>query len=78
MKATEKQQKSMPTIDPNERRWLERRALALVREHDCSLPSALVAARCEFESLRSQPKAVVIPLVGRARSSVSRPQGARS
>ena len=78
MKATQKQQKAMPTIDPNERRWLERRALALVREHDCSLSAALVAARCEFESLRSQPKAVVIPLVGRARSSLSRPQGARS
>ena len=78
MKATEKQRTSTPTIDPNERRWLERRALALVREHDCSLPAALVAARCEFESLRSQPKAVVIPLVGRARSSVSRPQGVRS
>ena len=78
MKATEKQQTPTPTIDPNERRWLERRALELVREHDCSLPAALVAARCEFESLRSLPKAVVIPLVGRARSSVSHPQGARS
>lgn len=78
MKATEKQHKTTPMIDPNERRWLERRALALVREHDCSLPAALVAARCEFERLRSQPKAVVIPLVGRARSRVSRSQGARS
>ena len=78
MKATERQQSTMPVIDPNERRWLERRALALVREHDCSLSAALVAARCEFESLRSQPKAVVIPLVGRGRRSVSRPQGARS
>ena len=78
MKATEKRQKQVPAIDPNERRWLERRALELVREHDCSLPSALVAARCEFESLRSRPKAVVIPLVGRACTSVSRPQGARS
>ena len=67
MKASEKELKPAPAIDPNERRWLERRALALVREHDCSLPSALVAARCEFESLRSQPKAVVIPLVTRAR-----------
>jgi len=78
MKATEKRQDPVPAIDPNERRWLERKALELVREHGCSLSSALVAARCEFESLRSQPKAVVIPLVGRARSSVSRPQGARS
>jgi len=78
MKATEKPCTPAPELDPNERRWLERRALALVREHDCSLPSALVAARCEFERLRSQPKAVVIPLVGRARGSVSRPQGARS
>ena len=78
MKANEKQPKTRPTIDPNERRWLERRALALVREHGCSLPSALVAARCEFDSLRSKPKAVVIPLVGRARRSVSQPQGARS
>ncbi len=78
MKATKKEQKTVPTIDPNERRWLERRALVLVREHDCSLPAALVAARCEFESLRSQPKAVVIPLVGRGRRTVSRPQGARN
>lgn len=70
MKATEKRQKPMPTIDPNERRWLERRALALVREHGCSLPSALVAARCEFENLRSQPKALVIPLVGRVRKRI--------
>lgn len=78
MKATQKQRKTMPTIDPNERRWLERRALALVREHDCSLPAALVAARCEFESLRSRPKAVVVPLVGRTRGKLSPPRGARS
>ena len=60
----------VPSIDPNERRWLEQTALKIVREHDCSLPAALVAARCEFENLRSRPKAVVIPLVSRARSRV--------
>lgn len=68
MKATEKRHDDVPAIDPNERRWLERKALELVREHGCSMPSALVAARCEFESLRSRPKAVVIPLLGRGRA----------
>lgn len=66
------------TIDPHERQWLERKAVQLARERGCSLPAALVAARCEFETLRARPKAPVIPLVVRSRSSVSRPQGARS
>jgi len=78
MKATEKRQEHAPTMDPNERRWLERKALALVREHDCSLPAALVAARCEFENLRSRPKAVVIPLVGQLRAGASPPREQRS
>ena len=50
-------------IDPGERRWLERKALELAREFKCPLPDALVAARCEFESLKTRPKAIVIPLV---------------
>lgn len=78
MKANEKRQEHVRTIDPSERRWLERKALELVREHDCSLPAALVAARCEFESLRSRPKAVVISLVGRSRAGVSPPREQRS
>ena len=62
-------------IDPNERRWLERKAVELSRELKCPLPDALVAARCEFESLKSRPKARVIPLVGRqARRAVSFPE----
>ena len=56
-----------PLMDPNERRWLERKALQLARELGCALPEALVAARAEFERLRGRPKAVVIPLIGRAR-----------
>ncbi len=56
-----------PLIDPDERRWLERKAVQLARELNCPLPDALVAARYEFESLRSRPKAPVIPLVGRTR-----------
>lgn len=56
-----------PAIDPAERRWLERKAVQLARELDCPLPAALVAARSEFEALRSRPKAVVVPLAGRTR-----------
>jgi len=59
-------------IDPDERRWLERKALQLARERGCSLPAALVAARCEFESLRARPKAIVIPLIGQRRRPVVR------
>lgn len=50
-------------IDPAERRWLERKAVQLARELNCPLPDALIAARCEFESLKTRPKARVIPLV---------------
>jgi len=67
---------SRPMIDPNERRWLERKAVELARELHCPLPDALLAARCEFEALRTRPKAVVIPLVGHHRRSVSRPHEA--
>ena len=67
-----------PLIDPDERRWLERKAVQLARELNCPLPDALVAARCEFESLRSRPKAVVIPLVGRARIGLRPPHEASS
>jgi len=63
------------TIDPNERRWLERKAVQLARELNCPLPDALVAARCEFESLKSRPKAPVIPLVNRpSRRALSSPE----
>jgi hypothetical protein len=57
-------------IDPDERRWLERKAIQLARERGCTLPAALVAARCEFESLRARPKAIVIPLIGHRRRPV--------
>ena len=69
---------SGPVIDPHERRWLERKAVELARELKCSLPEALVAARCEFEALRTRPKAVVIPLVGRSRRGLSFPREASS
>jgi len=63
------------TIDPNERRWLERKAVELARELNCPLPDALVAARCEFESLKTRPKARVIPLVEwQARRAISLPE----
>lgn len=65
-------------IDPEERRWLERRALELAREFDCPLPAALVAARHEFEALRTRPKAVVISLVAHHRRRVRRPREASS
>jgi hypothetical protein len=65
-------------MDPNERRWLERKAIELARELKCPLPEALVAARWEFESLRTRPKAVVIPLVGRVPRTVRGPQEASS
>ena len=62
-------------IDPNERRWLERKAVELARELNCPLPDALVAARCEFESLKTRPKAPVVLLLDwRARRSLSRPE----
>ena len=62
-------------IDPNERRWLERKAVELARELNCPLPDALVAARCEFEALRTRPKARVIPLLGRqVRRAISSPE----
>jgi hypothetical protein len=61
-------------IDPNERRWLERKAVELARELNCPLPDALVAARCEFEALRTRPKAKVIPLLNRrVRRPISSP-----
>lgn len=65
-----------PAIDPNERRWLERKAVELARELNCPLPDALLAARCEFEALRTRPRAVVIPFVGRSRRGVSSPHEA--
>ena len=65
-----------PVLDPQERRWLERKALRLARELGCALPEALVAARAEFERLRSRPKAVVIPLVGRSRRGFRAPHEA--
>lgn len=65
-----------PMIDPGERRWLERKAVQLARELNCPLPDALLAARCEFESLRTRPKAVVIPLVGRGRRGFRGPHEA--
>ena len=66
---------SQSTIDPNERRWLERKAVQLARELNCPLPDALVAARCEFESLKSRPKAPVVPLVSRqSRRVLSSPE----
>jgi hypothetical protein len=68
--------RSTPVLDPQERRWLERKALQLARELGCALPEALVAARTEFERLRGRPKAVVIPLVGRARRGVRVPHEA--
>jgi hypothetical protein len=63
-------------IDPNERRWLERKAVELARSLNCPLPDALVAARCEFESLRTRPKAIVIPLVGQSRRGLKGPHEA--
>jgi hypothetical protein len=66
----------IPIIDPNERRWLERKAVQLARELKCPLPDALIAARCEFESLRTRPKAVVIPLVGRSHRGIRGPHEA--
>ena len=66
---------SQNTIDPNERRWLERKAVQLARELNCPLPDALVAARCEFESLKSRPKAPVVQLVSRqSRRALSSPE----
>ena len=63
---------SPAAIDPNERRWLERKAVELARELNCPLPDALVAARCEFESLKSRPKAPVVALLDwQARRSLS-------
>ena len=59
------------TIDPDERRWLERKAVQLARELNCPLAAALVAARSEVEALRARPKAVVIPFVGRKRRGIS-------
>ena len=67
-----------PIMDPQERRWLERKALQLARELKCPLPEALVAARSEFERLRTQPKAVVIPLVVKSGRTISGPREASS
>ena len=63
-------------LDPQEKRWLERKALQFARELGCDLPEALVAARVEFERLRSRPRAAVIPLVGRARRGFRGPHEA--
>ncbi|HSG63478.1 MAG TPA: hypothetical protein VLD39_00690 [Gammaproteobacteria bacterium] len=65
-----------PILDPQERHWLERKALHIARELGCTLPEALVAARAEFEQLRARPKAIVIPLVGRARRGFRAPHEA--
>ena len=75
---SERKQKTgkVPMIDPDERRWLERKAVQLARELNCPLPDALVAARCEFESLRARPKAVVVPLIGRSRRGLKGPHEA--
>ena len=72
MNATMKPHGHQAAIDPNERRWLERKAVELARELNCPLPDALVAARCEFENLKSRPKAPVVALLDyRVRRSLS-------